>query len=39
MQGYRFIIPTGRTFATNFLSWSHEHNVHIFYLFFYTTFD
>ncbi len=22
-QGFRLIFPTGRTFATNFLSWSH----------------
>ncbi len=24
-QGSRLILLTGRTFATNFLSWSHEH--------------
>ncbi len=26
-QGSRLILPTGRTFATNFLSWSHEHII------------
>ncbi len=26
-QGSRLILPTGRTCATNFLSWSHEHII------------
>ncbi len=26
-QGSRLIIPTGRSFATNFLSWSHKHII------------
>ncbi len=42
-QGSRLILPTGRSFATNFLSWSHEHNLVaillFFYLFFATTWD
>ncbi len=34
MQGSRPILPTGLTFATNFLSWSHEHIIlwHFFFL-------
>ncbi len=27
MQGSRLILPTGRSFVTNFLSWSHEHII------------
>ncbi len=26
-QGSRLILPTGRSFATNFLSWSHKHII------------
>ncbi len=41
IQGSRLILPTGRTFATNFLSWSHEHIIwsQFFSFFFATTFD
>ncbi len=27
IQGSRLIIPSGRTFVTNFLSWSHKHII------------
>ncbi len=37
IQGSRLILPTGRTFATNFLSWSLEHIIwsHFFLFFWY----
>ncbi len=36
IQGSRLIHPTGRTFATNFLSWSHEHIIGShFYIYFF----
>ncbi len=41
-QGSRLILPTVRSFATNFLSWSHEHIIwsqFIIMFFFATTFD
>ncbi len=39
-QGSRLILPTGRTSATSFLSWLHEHIIWSqIFIFFYTTFD
>ncbi len=40
-QGSRLIHPTGRSFATNFLSCSHEHIIWLayIYLFFATAWD
>ncbi len=37
-QGSRLIHPTGRAFATNFLSWPHKHIIWSIF-FFETTFD
>ncbi len=34
-QGSRLILPTGRTCATNFLSWSHEHIIRSQFFFWY----
>ncbi len=34
-QGCRLILPTGRSIATNFLIWSHEHMIWSFWLFCY----
>ncbi len=34
VQGSRLILPTGRSFVTNFLSWSHEHIIWSQFLFF-----
>ncbi len=40
-HGSRLILPTGRSFVTNFLSWSHEHIIlsNLFFIFFDTTWD
>uniref|UniRef100_A0A671MHY0 Protein kinase C n=1 Tax=Sinocyclocheilus anshuiensis TaxID=1608454 RepID=A0A671MHY0_9TELE len=35
LQGSRLILPTGRSFATNFLIWSHQHMIWSQYFYFY----